>query len=138
MTLSRQEIFNLALNGIRAQNYKQSLNEGGHCAYRGHDGLKCGIGHCIDDDLAHLMDKGTACGMTAIQFLLREDEEDFKSAPALRRIFRIEDADFLANVQFAHDTMDQDYIQKTPQEAFESAMEAVAENYSLVYAAPQA
>lgn len=136
MTLSRQEVFNRALYGVRAQDYKQSINENGYCAYRGNDGLKCGIGHCVDDDLAYLMDKGNAAGVTAIEFLLREDEEDFAGAPALRQIFHVEDAAFLSDVQSAHDGIGQNPSPETPQEAFEGAMEAIAERYNLEYTCP--
>lgn len=135
MTLSRQEVFNLALNGVRAQDYKQSVNKNGYCAYRGNDGLKCGIGHCVDDDLALLMDQGT---YSNIQYLLREDEEDFKGASELRQIFNTKDVAFLSEVQAAHDDMNRDLSPEAPQEAFESAMEAVALRYSLKYSAPQA
>lgn len=45
---TKQEIFDLAFNGLRAQGFRQSAEEGG-CLYRGPDGLKCAIGHCIAD-----------------------------------------------------------------------------------------
>lgn len=45
---TEQEIFDLAFNGLRAQGFRKSKGEKG-CLYRGPDGLKCAIGHCIAD-----------------------------------------------------------------------------------------
>ena len=47
--MTNQEAFDRALQGIRAQGYRQS-GSGGVCMYRGPDGLKCGVGHCIPDE----------------------------------------------------------------------------------------
>lgn len=50
-----QELFDLALWGIRAQNYEQSVRVGfggqctDVCSYRGAGNTKCAIGHCIPD-----------------------------------------------------------------------------------------
>lgn len=49
--MTPQEIFNTAYTGIIAQG-RQSLNKKGDCRYRGPDGLKCAIGHLIDDATA--------------------------------------------------------------------------------------
>ncbi len=46
---TRQEIFNLAYTGLHGQGWRQSVNAEGGCMYRGPVGLKCAIGHCIDD-----------------------------------------------------------------------------------------
>lgn len=124
MTL--QEIYNRALFGIRRQGYQQSLIDGaGHCKYRGDDGLKCGVGHCIDDDsLARAMD---AHSRTNILYLLKAPE----FAPFLNNIFGEIDAEkeqFLADVQWVHDTG----LKQSP-ENFEYEMKYLAERYSLQY-----
>lgn len=49
MPLSKQEIYNNALFGIRGQNYARSATVGGRCVYRGDRGLKCALGHSIPD-----------------------------------------------------------------------------------------
>ena len=48
-TLTRQDIFNIAANGLLKQG-KQSAS-GDKCLYRGPDGLKCAIGMLIPDEL---------------------------------------------------------------------------------------
>jgi hypothetical protein len=50
--MNKQEAFNTAYNGIKAQGFKQSLlNNGSNmCAYRSPDGLKCAVGHMISDE----------------------------------------------------------------------------------------
>lgn len=46
-----QEQFNIAVRGIAAQGWKQSVNaEGDTCRYRGEDGMKCAVGHLIPDE----------------------------------------------------------------------------------------
>lgn len=49
---TRQEIFDLAWNGLKAQGFKRSKVVGGpRCLYRSQNGLKCAIGHCIPDEI---------------------------------------------------------------------------------------
>lgn len=50
MTRTRQEIFDLAWNGLKAQGFVQSVNKTGSCVFRGPNGTRCAIGHCIPDD----------------------------------------------------------------------------------------
>ena len=49
-----QELFNLAVRGLRGQGWKQSVwVEGtvGSCSYRGTEGRRCAIGWCIPDEV---------------------------------------------------------------------------------------
>ena len=46
---TRQEIYDTARKGLLGQ-MKKSRFGGDKCAYRGDNGLKCAIGHCIPDD----------------------------------------------------------------------------------------
>lgn len=48
--MNRQEIFDKAWNGLKAQGFRRSADEHGSCLYRGPNGLKCAIGHCISDE----------------------------------------------------------------------------------------
>lgn len=51
MTRTRQEIFDLAWNGLKAQGFRRAYGGiGVGCLYRGPDGMKCAIGHCIADE----------------------------------------------------------------------------------------
>lgn len=124
--MTPQEIYNRALFGIRAQHYQMSMVDGvGHCKYRGTHGLKCGVGHCIDDDgLARAMD---AHAQTHILSLLRVPE--FKSH--LNDVFGQIDSkkeQLLADLQWAHDQR----LKESP-DSFERAMFDLAETYSLQY-----
>ncbi len=47
---TRQEIFDLAWNGLKAQGFLRSMDDG-QCAYRGKKRRRCAIGHCIPDHL---------------------------------------------------------------------------------------
>lgn len=47
---SPQEIFDVAYKGLASQGFRQSRSSNiGGCAYRGENGLKCAVGHLIDD-----------------------------------------------------------------------------------------
>ena len=47
--MTKQEFFNKSVAGVIKQG-ALSKNFTGHCLYRGPDGLKCAIGHVINDD----------------------------------------------------------------------------------------
>lgn len=44
-----QQLFNDAFRGIASQDFRQSADKGS-CMYRGPEGLRCVLGHCIPDD----------------------------------------------------------------------------------------
>lgn len=50
-----QAIFNKAYKGLHKQGFKQSLFEENreYCMYRGKNGFKCAIGHCISNKDYH-------------------------------------------------------------------------------------
>ncbi len=51
MLKTRQELFTLAWNGLKDQGFQPSLMASGDdCAYRGKDGRKCALGHCMTDE----------------------------------------------------------------------------------------
>lgn len=53
-TASYQELFNIMWTGLENQGWKRSMiKDTKICAYRGGNGRKCAIGHCIDDDNAY-------------------------------------------------------------------------------------
>ena len=45
-----QEIFDTAYLGLAKQGFQTSINDDETCVYRGPDGMKCAIGHCILDN----------------------------------------------------------------------------------------
>lgn len=47
-TFNKQDIFNKAYRGLKAQGFVKSVGNKG-CMYRGFNSLKCAIGHCISD-----------------------------------------------------------------------------------------
>jgi tRNA(Met) C34 N-acetyltransferase TmcA len=51
--LTKQEIFNKAYAGLKAQGFQRAVRDAGPlaiCQYRGRNGLKCAIGHLIPDE----------------------------------------------------------------------------------------
>lgn len=54
MTLSRQEIFTKAYNGLKSQGFQRSVSpihfHSYSCRYRGANGMKCAVGWLMDDD----------------------------------------------------------------------------------------
>lgn len=143
--LTKQEIFDKALNGLRSQNYAKSTKSpnSGSCAYRGHNGLKCAIGHCVDDDtLAAAMDDGldtwqgaSMAGATNIGDLISSSDFTFSMHHELVALFDPADRSFLTHLQSAHDSMNGP--EAIRQDQFESAMESIAIRYNLIYKEPQ-
>jgi hypothetical protein len=126
--LTNQEIFDKALFGIRAQNYVKS-EKIDICAYRGDGGLKCVVGHCIDDETANLWDIKDDSSISHIG----------KTDPTFLLFFDFEQIDFLERLQFVHDGMN-DTGKLNPKvhnkELFETGMKELAEHFDLVYTEP--
>lgn len=121
-TLTMQEVFDKALFGIRAQNYKQSLSTSAGCAYRGVNGTMCGIGHCLPDDIARSWD--LYGGDTDIRSIANEFPGEFE------RIFSGVSLDFLASIQDCHDYYLGD---KGKSVKWEIEMQALADKFNLNY-----
>lgn len=120
--LTNQEIFNKALFGIRQQNYEQSDN-GDSCAYRGNNGTKCAVGHCIDDTTAERWDSFDGSGISNIQLKHFEDYNQF---------FDVEQLPLLQNLQACHDN----YLGVSRWNGslkFEQEMKNIAQQFNLVY-----
>lgn len=50
--MTEQEIFNMAYIGLAKQGFERSFDdETKYCLYRGPDGRKCALGHCIPDEI---------------------------------------------------------------------------------------
>ena len=51
-TETKQMLFDKMWRGLKGQDWQQSIDERNDlCAYRGANGLKCAVGHCIPDDV---------------------------------------------------------------------------------------
>lgn len=74
MTL--QEFFDQAVGGVIRQG-RRSVAENGKCLYRGPNGLKCAVGHCIsDDEYDPLWDQDNGMGVWYISREVRYWSDD--------------------------------------------------------------
>lgn len=92
MTRTRQEIFDIAWNGLKAQGFARSAVENEYgCLYRGPNGLRCAIGHCISDEEYREVFEGTGISTD--------------NGYSLRKAARIstDDLGFAGDLQAAHD-----------------------------------
>lgn len=115
--LTRQDAFNAALFGIRGQGYRRSVrSETWVCRYRGENGDKCAIGHCIPDNLySESMEK------------LRFDSL-MRSFPAIGKLLPKDSHSFLLRLQRIHDNR-----LEVSWKIFELSMEQLARDESLTY-----
>lgn len=123
--MSKQEVFDRALFGIRAQGGPSRNADGGSCKYRTSSGRKCAIGHNISDEA---YDSGLE-GRIAENVLITE---------ALRKSGVIEETLFLTELQLAHDQApysDPLFFQGDQHRGrgFESRMAGIARAYNLTY-----
>lgn len=121
--LTPQQAFDLALQGIRGQDYQRSVNHGalGACAYRGDNGLKCAVGHMIPAALYSPTMEGAVIGN-----LLRMPQGE-----ALRQLLGSCSPAMLSALQRVHDT----FLEAGPH-AFEDHMAHIALGYGLTYTPP--
>lgn len=116
-----QQVFDNALNGVRAQEYVRSESSGVSCSYRGDGGLKCGIGHSIPDE-AYNPEMDCSDFSTAINDLIYKDSK-------LKKMFKDCEPELLQCLQDAHDCM-------ADGNQFEDAMHTAALRHNLVYTKP--
>jgi hypothetical protein len=121
ISINNQQAFDNALFGIRNQGYKQSIASGktscASCAYRGEDGLKCGVGHSIPDELYKPeMEGKTSSGLILNYMLISE-------------LFEKVNEHLLTEIQVCHD---HDLLGETSQR-FEIRMKQIAKEYGVNY-----
>lgn len=133
MTYTDQQMFDMALEGVRGQDYEQSviINKHGEriCTYRGANGLKCAVGHMIPDELYDpKMDCSaeTASGISVEILVLR-----FPKVGDL-----LPNSNLLGRLQEVHDRMDR--LPGKHAETFEADMAQIAKKYKLTYTPPEA
>ena len=88
--MNNQQIFNKAYLGLKSQDFKKSSN-GAVCMYRGPKGLKCAIGHCIDDKYYQLSMESLEIGNLCNNY---------------EGLFNSEQIPFLKKLQETHDWSD--------------------------------
>jgi hypothetical protein len=133
VSMNRQQAFDKALNGVRAQGYRKAIRAGG-CQYLAEQGLRCGVGHMLSEEAA----RGAFGSIGAIM----AGKYDGSKA-VWPTLFKIElaglDVDFLSACQWAHDSMLSS--QEGPQpawliESFETHMQSIARDFGVTYTAP--
>ncbi len=127
--LTAQQVYDKALFGIRQQDYEQSASAGGTCAYRGEAGMKCAVGHCIDDETATKWDKGIrdeiGCKQFGIGVMFEYDKETYL------KFFQESDVELLRKLQGIHDCIP--ITDRGNGRSFEAKMQEIAEDFNLVY-----
>lgn len=116
-----QEIFNQAYVAVMHQGCK-SLNYNRGCQYRGPDGLKCAIGHLIDDATAKAWDRRSANDIASIA---RARNVKYKVPDWILKNFTL-----VADIQAAHDRVEPNFGLAFIT-AFKGRMERVAQDHNL-------
>lgn len=100
--MDRQRLFNDAYLGLKNQGFVQSGGQGEYgfeCRYRGDNGCKCAIGHCIPDDKYNIAIEGVSADLDPVFAVLEEiygkSNDDYDD----------NDNIFLLRLQWCHDTI---------------------------------
>lgn len=122
-TMTNQEAFDKALQGIRGQNYVRSVDEDGSCAYRSdvtaECKVRCGVGHLIPDELYSAELEGRGVPELRRLSIFEPIAGLFTSPGAL---------ELLISIQVAHD----ECLARSPL-SFEEEMQRTANRFGLVY-----
>ena len=128
MTLTNQEIFDKALQGIRNQDYKAS-RDGAACMYHGGDGIACVVGHCVSLDTRKAWDQlfnDPSCPSTLISDVYRHRQAEYL------KYFTGNQLEFLVELQQIHDGV----LVNSRRKKFENCMADLANAYNLEYTLP--
>lgn len=93
-TETKQMLFDKMWRGLESQGWERSMGGAG-CVYRGEEGRKCAVGHCIPDDVYDPMMEGYGVDDVADKF-----DEVVDALPFFRNTHIL---DFLYDAQDAHD-----------------------------------
>ncbi len=127
--LTRQQLFDNALNGIRAQGHRQSVGSftngsSGSCVYISPSGDRCAVGHSLPASITRerleqrYKNSGTGPDSLRVAF------------PEVAAVIHEDDLDFLARLQRVHDNR---RLVNEGASYFEPAMEQFAAKHDLVY-----
>lgn len=117
--MTNQEVFDKVLFALRKQgraSIRYTHSQNSECAYRGHDGMKCAVGHLIPDEKYNAGLEGVKCSDLQVRYAagLTEHQEDLGIA-----------------LQDAHD-----HCLSVSPEAWEERMRRVAVRFDLEYTEP--
>lgn len=115
VSYTAQQVFDIVLNGLRAQGKASMDAAGGQCLYRGIGGCKCAVGLLIPDEA---YDASMECKSAPLVLV------DFPALFHLREHSKLLDA-----LQYAHDH----YLSDEGIEAWEKDMYAISCHYKLQY-----
>lgn len=132
--LTRQQVFEKALIGIRQQGYRQSLKDSSQCAYNGLDGTHCAVGHCLTDSIKEKINQDPDLnGMPFMKFQSCVSE--------VNELFKGIHYTFLTDLQAIHDYKAReaydDSSDRLDRGRFEGLMETFAKDHNLTYTPPQ-
>lgn len=91
METSKQKIFDTVWNGLKSQNFKQSMRYG-TCVYRGENGLKCAAGWLLPDE----------------EWIETRNEETIDNYPWFTKNFKNSQFQLIQELQEAHDALRSD------------------------------
>lgn len=99
--LTKQEIFNIAWTGLKAQGFRKALNSNGDCVYRARNGTRCAVGMVLPDHLYEWEMDNQEVGGTGVINLV-------KNFPKVRKLFggSKDMLNFLSALQGCHDSGD--------------------------------
>ena len=118
--MNKQQIFDKVLNHLRKQGVAAVDTETGACLYRTKENYKCAIGCLIPDELYKTEMEQKSCRKIIHRSIALQKYLDINE--------KNQDIDFLEAMQNAHDT---ELVISF--EAFNSAMEHIAERFDLTY-----
>ncbi len=130
--LTKQQAFDLSVNGIRAQGYRRSVAaDSPSCMYRGPDGLKCTVGHMIPDELyAPALENSSA--------YMFNGQNQYAAGPVLPITSLLSGKgviDVATDLQQLHDAMDAQYFELQARQ-FEQGFSRIAKERGLLYTPP--
>jgi uncharacterized protein YbjT (DUF2867 family) len=137
--LTKQEIFDKAVNGIRAQG-RPSMGAADRCFSRSADGYKCAVGHLIPDALytPEMEGHGIALAWARQPPVIGGPA---KLREALKRAdVNVDEPDtlgLLADLQTCHDFSARRYGSQEFMHAFEENVRKMAQIYGLIYNPPK-
>ena len=147
MPMTQQEAFDRVVQGVRAQNYVQSLIDDDSCAYRGEGGTRCHAGHLIPDRLYDPSWEGESIGGLLAHVPELQEHFEGLSDRFLRSLQSLHDMPQLTlagsrNVEAEFEPNGTSSaiggFRYSSPEAYERALAAFAAYWQLVYTPPQA
>lgn len=128
--LTRQQIFDKAINQMRKQGYQKSTlpQDEYSCAYAGENNKACHVGACMTHEDAQECD--SLVGGSSIRSVFNEKRKIYD------KYFSKDDTSFLEELQRIHDCGVYRTYRTNVVAEYEAAMQEFAVDYNLIYTAP--